>query len=181
MDSITPPQAELACPGLDLRVAAATAVATLRYFAREGGFVRAVHEATDAVLPQTLQACEAGAGAMVLAWRSPTETLCVTPDPERLRELASRLAGEHDGQLIDMSGGLKVVRLHGERIADLLCRLGGRASVPQVGEARRSRLADVPVLAFSVRAGDTCLIVDRGYLPHLLGWCRETLLDFANP
>jgi heterotetrameric sarcosine oxidase gamma subunit len=178
MDSATPPPAELTVPGLDLRVEEGTAVATLRYFARAGRFARAVCEATGGELPQTLEACEASEGRLVLAWRSPTETLCVTADPGQLHELAARLAGEPDGQLIDLSGGLKMVRLRGERIADLLCRLGGAASVPQVGEARRSRLADVPVLAFSVRTDETRLIVDRGYLPHVLGWCRETLADF---
>jgi hypothetical protein len=41
-------------------------------------------------------------------------------------------------------------------------------------------MADVPVLALSVRAGETLLIVDRAYLPHLLAWIRETMLDFAG-
>jgi heterotetrameric sarcosine oxidase gamma subunit len=165
--------------GASLYVEERTGVATLRYFGREGGFARAVRAATGSALPEALAACEACAGTMTLAWRSPTETLCVT-SPERIEELATRLANEHDGQLVDLSGGLKVVRLRGERIADLLCRLGGTASVPGVGEARRSRLADVPVLAFSVRAGETRLVVDRSYLPHLLGWSRETLRDFAG-
>jgi hypothetical protein len=69
------------------------------------------------------------------------------------------------------------VRLTGLGIANLLCRLGGTASVPAPGEARGSRIADVPVLAISVRAGETLLVVDRVYLPHLLAWIRETLLD----
>ena len=77
-----------------------------------------------------------------------------------------------------MRGGLRIVRLTGQRIADLLSRLGGAASVPAVGEARRSRMADLAVLAISVRAGETLLVVDRVYLPHLLAWIRETLLDF---
>jgi len=53
------------------------------------------------------------------------------------------------------------------------------ASAP--GEARRSRLADVPVLALAVRAGETLLVVDRGYAAHLMAWIRETLLDFPDP
>jgi len=102
----------------------------------------------------------------------------VTRNAARLAELAARLADAADGCLIDLSGGVRIVRLTGLRIADLLCRLGGTASVPRAGEARRSRLADVPVLALSVRAGETLLAVDRAYLPHLLAWIRETLLDF---
>jgi len=34
------------------------------------------------------------------------------------------------------------------------------------------------VLALAVRGGETFLLVDRAYLPHLLAWVRETLLDF---
>jgi hypothetical protein len=79
---------------------------------------------------------------------------------------------------VDLSGGVRIVRLTGNRIADLLCRLGGAASVPAPGEARRSRLADVAVLALSINPGETLLAVDRAYLPHLLAWIRETLLDF---
>jgi len=80
--------------------------------------------------------------------------------------------------VVDLTGGVRIVRLTGVRIAELLCRLGGAASVPAAGEARRSRLADVPVLALAVRGGETFLLVDRAYLPHLLAWVRETLLDF---
>ena len=82
---------------------------------------------------------------------------------------------------MNLTGGLQVLRLTGDRIADLLCRLGGTACVPGAGEARRSRLADVPVLALCVRAGETLLVVDRGYAEHLLLWIRETLLDFPDP
>jgi hypothetical protein len=39
----------------------------------------------------------------------------------------------------------------------------------------------VPVLALSVREGETLLLVDRGYLPHLLAWIRETFLDVDAP
>ena len=153
-------------------------VATLRYFDRAGPFADAVRSALGAALPEPLAARELVEGRLILAWRSPTETLCVTRNPARLAELAARLADAADGCLIDLSGGVRIVRLTGLRIADLLCRLGGTASVPRAGEARRSRLADVPVLALSVRAGETLLAVDRAYLPHLLAWIRETLLDF---
>jgi len=68
----------------------------------------------------------------------------------------------------------------GDRLAELLSRFGGTASVPRPGEARRSRLADVPVLALSVRPGEALLLVDRAYAEHLMGWIRETLLDFEG-
>jgi hypothetical protein len=99
--------------------------------------------------------------------------------PAGFSQLAARLAGSSDGCFVDLSGGVKVVRLSGERTADLLCRLGGTASVPRPGEARRSRLADVPVLALSLHELETLLLVERAYLPHVLAWIRETILDFT--
>ncbi len=154
------------------------AVATLRYFDRGGAFARAARAAIGSALPEPLQACDAADAQLILAWRSPTETLCVMRSAARLAELTTRLAPAVEGCVVDLTGGVRIVRLTGLRIADLLCRLGGTASVPAPGEARRSRLADVPVLALSVRAAETWLAVDRAYLPHLLAWIRETLLDF---
>lgn len=157
-------------------------VATLRYFDPTGPFAEAVRAVVGATLPEALAARELMEGQLILAWRSPTETLCVTRSIARLAELTARLSDAAEGCIIDLSGGVRIVRLTGVRIADLLRRLGGTASVPGAGEARRSRLADVPVLALSVRAGETLLLVDRAYLPHLFAWIRETLLDFEpNP
>ena len=151
-------------------------VATLRYFTGEGAFADAVRAATGMALPAILESREEA--QLILAWRSPTETLCVTRSATRLSELAASLAPCAEGCMVELTGGLRIVRLTGLRIADLLCRLGGTASVPLPGEARRSRMADVAVLAISLRAGETLLVVDRVHLPHLLAWIRETLLDF---
>jgi heterotetrameric sarcosine oxidase gamma subunit len=170
---------DMSCSGLTVAVDASLRVATLRYFAHEGAFAEAVHEATGLALPQTLQAVEGPEAQLVLAWRSPTETLVIGAGGAGLSQLAARLARFADGCFVDLSGGLKVVRVSGERGSDLLCRLGGTASVPRPGEARRSRLADVAVLALSVRELETLLVVDRAHLPHVLAWIRETLLDFA--
>ena len=153
-------------------------VATLRYFTRDGLVADVVRGATGMPLPAALEAREEA--QLILAWRSPTETLCVTRSATRLAELGERLAACAEGCMVDLTGGLRIVRLTGLGIAELLCRLGGTASVPAPGEARRSRMADVPVLAISLRAGETLLVVDRVYLPHLLGWIRETLLDFGT-
>ena len=157
------------------------AVATLRYFDREGPFAQAAQAATGATLPEPLALHEAADSQLILAWRSPTETLCLASGHARLAELTVQLAGAAAGCLVDLTAGVRIVRLTGVRTADLLCRLGSSACVPAVGEARRSRLADVPVLALSVRDGETLLVVDRAYLAHLLGWVRETLLDFDAP
>jgi len=166
--------------GLTVRSAEPMQAAALRYFEVGGGFARAVRDATGAALPPVLTAVEAGAGELTLAWRSPTETLLLTPSAARLAQIEEQLAGAGDGCLVNLSGGLRVLRVTGERISDLLCRLGGTGSIPRPGEARRGRMADVPVLALCVRAGETLLVVDRTCTEHLMGWVRETLLDFPS-
>jgi sarcosine oxidase gamma subunit len=155
-------------------------VAALRYFVGDGAFAAAVRELTGLALPQVLQAACTADGQLLLAWRSPTETLCLTDSKARLSDLEAKLTGVADGCLVNLSGGLKVMRVTGERISDLLSRLGGSGSIPRPGEARRSRMADVPVLALSLKAGETLLVVDRAYADHLCAWIRETLLDFAD-
>jgi heterotetrameric sarcosine oxidase gamma subunit len=166
--------------GLSVRVDETLQVATLRYFAPDGAFAQAVHEVTGLALPQTQQALTASDGQLILAWRSPTETLCLAGDSARLAQITARLTGLADGCFVNLSGGVKVVRVSGTRVSELLCRLGGTGSIPRPGEARRSRMADVPVLAVSLTTGETLLVVDRAYAEHLTGWIRETLLDVAD-
>jgi heterotetrameric sarcosine oxidase gamma subunit len=166
--------------GSRVRVDDGLQVATLRHFARDGEFAEAVREVTGLALPQTQQALTASDGQLILAWRSPTETWCLGRDPARLAQFAARLAGLSDGCFVNLSGGVKVVRTSGARVRELLCRLGGTGSIPRPGEARRGRMADVSVLAVSLTAGETLLLVDRAYADHLCGWIRETLLDFAD-
>jgi hypothetical protein len=168
----------IVCAHLVASVEEAMAVATLRYFDPAGPFAETVQAVTGAALPGPLAAAELYGAQLILAWRSPTETLCIARSPARLAELIDRLAGAVEGCAVDLTGGVRVVRLTGTRIADLLSRLGGAASWPAAGEARRSRMADVPVLAVAVRNDETLLAVDRGHLAHLLTWIRETVLDF---
>jgi hypothetical protein len=166
--------------GMTVAAEEAVHVATLRYFTADGAFAAATQAVMGAPLPRPLQAVDLPAAGAILAWRSPTETLCLMNSAERFAALAEHLNGMDDGCLVDLTGGLRVLRVTGERIVDLLCRLGGTASVPQPGDARRGRLADVPVLTLAVRAGEALLLVDRGYAPHVLAWTRETLLDFPD-
>lgn len=166
--------------GLAVRVDQAMCAASLRYFAAEGAFVSAVRDATGVALPKPLEAARSPDGGLILAWRSPSETLLLTPSAQRLGDLEARLTGGADGCLVNLTGGLKVLRITGERPAELLRRLGGTASVPRPGEARRSRLADVAVVALCVEPGEVLLLVDRAYAGHLFGWIRETLLDFTD-
>jgi len=166
---------------LSVQVEEGTEVASLRYFSPGGEFARRAAQAVGAPLPGTQAAISAADGALILAWRSPTETVCVAQEGEALRGLLSGLPASSEGYALSLTGGLTVLRLAGARVAGLLARLGGSASLPAAGESRRSRLADVPVLAIGVpaAAGEVLLLVDRAYAPHLLGWIRETVADFT--
>ena len=175
----TPASGPIVCAGLTVSEEGAPSLASLRYFARDGEFARVLGEATGLALPEPLKVN--ARGDWILAWRSPTETVCLAGADERFAGLCARLAGAAGGCVVDLSGALEMLRLEGARVSDLLCRLGGTASVPLAGEARRSRLADVPVFALCVREGETLLLVDRAYAPHLLDWIRETVLDFIAP
>jgi sarcosine oxidase gamma subunit len=154
-------------------------VAILRYFDSSGAFAQMLRDHLGVAAPEPGRVVRALAPDMTLAWRSPTETVMVAADPAALAALAAALAEASDGCLIDLTGAIKILRLSGRKIPDLLCRLGGTACVPAVGEARRGRLADVAVMALCLDKAQTDLLVDRAYLPHLLDWIRETLLDFA--
>jgi heterotetrameric sarcosine oxidase gamma subunit len=168
---------EVGVAGVSVRVEASAPAAALRYFAPDGAFAAAAG-AAGAALPGALAARDTGR-ELVVAWRSPTETLCLAPSVQRLAQLREALEGAPGGCCIELTGALTVVHLNGERIPDLLARIGGAASLPGAGEARRSRMADVPVLALCVNAPEVLLVVERGYAEHLMGWIRETLLDFG--
>jgi hypothetical protein len=170
-------------PGLEVADDPRVHVATLRYFEPRGPFADAVRVATGAALPAPLVAMSTTLpgsqqrGELVLAWLRPTETLALTADAAVLRELVSRLEGAAGGHIVCLSGGLKVLRLRGARLDDLMARLGSSAA-PGVNEARRGCLAGVPVLSLSVRSGEVLLAVDRAYGGHLLEWIGATLADW---
>jgi heterotetrameric sarcosine oxidase gamma subunit len=178
-------EATIEADGLHVSVERGAHIASLRYFDADGVFAAAVRSVVGTALPGVLQAAMApdssGAGTFTLAWRSPTETLFLCMDGERFSNVMAALADAAEGCIVDQSGGFRVLRVCGERVFDLLARLGGSASAPKIGEARRSRLADVSVLALCVRPDETLLIVDRVYEEHLLTWIRETAADFRTP
>jgi len=167
--------------GLSVRVDESLEVASLRYFAHDGGFAERAAHAAGAALPAAQAAVASPDGALILAWRSPTETVCLARDAAHLQGLLARLPASGEGYAVTLTGAFTVLRLGGARVAALIARLGGSASLPAAGESRRSRLADLPVLAIGVPApaGEVLLLVDRAYAPHLLGWIRETVADFT--
>jgi heterotetrameric sarcosine oxidase gamma subunit len=160
--------------------------ATLRYFDAAGPFAVAVAGVTGTPLPAPLTATALPEDALpgpglVLAWLRPTETLVLSEARAPLAELRERLADAAGGHVVDLTGGLRVMRLRGARVEELLSRLGGGGSAtPGLNEARRGRLADVPVLVVRVRPEETLLVVDRAYAQHLRGWIEATLADWTE-
>jgi sarcosine oxidase gamma subunit len=159
-------------------------VASLRYFDRQGGFAGLVHDITGMILPDSLCALRSAEDrtreTIVLAWRSPTETLMISTS-ETLETLQGAAATLQDGCIVDQRGGALVFRASGEAVADLIARLGGHGSCPAIGESLRTRLADVAVLAVKVQPEETLLIVERSYGPHLMTAIRVSAADLAIP
>jgi heterotetrameric sarcosine oxidase gamma subunit len=160
-------------------------VASLRYFDRQGAFARLVHDVTGVTLPDCLRALGRPADrtpeAIVLAWRSPTETLMIGAAPTLIGTLQRAATTLTDGCIVDQSGGALVFRARGEAVAELFTRLGGQGAGPAIGESRRTRLADVAVLAAKVQPEETLLIVERCYAPHLIGAIRISAADLSIP
>ncbi|HXY97464.1 MAG TPA: sarcosine oxidase subunit gamma family protein [Steroidobacteraceae bacterium] len=147
--------------------------ATLRYFDASGPFAAAVPS------PGPLKATVMQ-GGLVLAWLRPTETLALSEEAALIAELSERLARATGGHVVELTGGLKALRLRGSRVAELLSRLGSAALGLRVGEARRGRFADVPVLVVCVRAEEALLVVERAYGEHLRDWIQATLADWRQ-
>jgi heterotetrameric sarcosine oxidase gamma subunit len=176
-ESLSPVEA----PGVRVSLAQGMHVVSLRYFDPSGAFPRTVQASIGMQLPSRLCATYAsrrtGAERAVLAWRSPTETLLLCDEAALIEQLLVDVATLNDGCVVDQTGGTWVLRASGEGVADLFARMGGQATLPAIGAARRSRLADIPVLALQVQAGEILLIVEHLYLEHMMGWIRASAAD----
>jgi sarcosine oxidase gamma subunit len=173
--------------GLSVQWEHGLSVASLRYFDPADPFAVEVSEVLGGPLPAPLRAQRRvlsieGAGTagsdLVVAWRSPTETLLVTADASCLSRLDTFAANRSDGCLVDQTGGILTLVIAGARAPDLLTRLGSTDAVPALGEARTSRLAELSVMSLCTRPGEILLLVERVYVRHLFGWIRETVADF---
>jgi sarcosine oxidase gamma subunit len=167
--------------GLSVTLRREFKVASLRYFDAQGPIAVAVRSVVGGPLPEVQRAVRypAGAGELILAWRSPTETWLITTDGAAFAAITAALASDSSaGCLVDQTGGLWAWQLCGARTTDLLARLGSKASIPALGEARGSRVAELPVLMLCVKVGEIVLLVERVYSEHLLGWINETVEDF---
>jgi heterotetrameric sarcosine oxidase gamma subunit len=158
-------------------------VASLRYFGRAGSFCGVVQETLGQPLPEPCRATVAAVAGrdaqIVLAWRSPTETLLLCKDRATVAELQARLAGAADGCMVDQTGGICVLRVQGRRCGDLLQRMGAATAIPGLGLARGGRLAEVHVLTACIQEGEFLLFVERVYADHLVEWMRATVADFS--
>lgn len=167
--------------GVRIAAVAEVRVATLRYFDRGGRFGGALKQALGESLPRAQRAVLAAPGQdaeMLLAWRSPTETLLLCASAAAFADLEQRLAGAGDGYMVDQSGGIYVFRVQGERAAEFLQRFAAATSIPALGEARGGRMADLHVLTACVQAGEFLVFVERVYAAHLADWIRATAADF---
>jgi sarcosine oxidase gamma subunit len=182
--------------GLTVRWGHDLLVASLRYFDSVGSYAIEVAGVLGGPLPEPLRAhrripvmvddrAEAVAegaprptSALMLAWRSPTETLLITADATWLAEAGRFTANRSDGCLVDQTGGILALVLEGARASDLMLRLGSTDAIPAPGEARTGRLAELSVMSLCTRPGEILLLVERVYARHLMGWIRETIADF---
>lgn len=174
--------ASIAAPELLVLIDEDVRVASLRYFASvAAGISGSIEAAVRLSLPGALKAtCVSTDGrkeTSILAWLSPTETLLLSTDDLRFEQLAARItvAG---GYFVDQTDGFSVIKLTGKRAEELLVRIGVSDSFPDLGEAKRSRMADISVLAIRVCREETLLAVNRTYTEHLMNWIRVSALDF---
>lgn len=160
-------------------------VASLRYFDACGDFAHLLLGMTGMTLPANLRALCSSADlqpeAVVLAWRSPTETLLITTAPNLIGTIQVAAASSTDGCIVDQRGGALVFGLSGESVPGLIARVGGQGACPAVGESLRTRMADVAVVAVRVLPEETLLIVERSYAPHLMAAIRVCAADLAIP
>jgi sarcosine oxidase gamma subunit len=158
-------------------------VVSLRYFDRRGALAQLLPKIAGTALPDTLRAVrsEATWDAVILAWRSPTETVMISAESGLIDTLQGAAAELADGCVVDQRGGACVFRAGGEAVADLFARLGGQRACPVIGESLRTRLADVAVLAVKLQPEETLLVVERTYAPHLMAAIRVSAADLAIP
>lgn len=168
-------------PGVCVSLYPSVHVASLRHFVSSSDFSDTAQSLLGIPLPDRLCATCASQHTLTnratLAWYSPTETILLCDDAAFITELQAAVTGLDDGCVVDQTGGAWVLRMTGEAVAELFARMGGQGTLPIFGESRRSRLAEVPVLALQVQYGEIILVVERVYAEHLMAWIRASAAD----
>jgi sarcosine oxidase gamma subunit len=156
-------------------------VASLRSFDRNGVLSDTVQSLLGMPVPGRLCATRASqrteANTAILAWRGPTETLLLCGDSLLVKQLREEVSGLSNCCVVDQTGGALALRITGKAAAEVFSRIGGEGSMPMLGESRRSRLAEVPVLAMQVEPGEFILVVERVYAEHVMAWIRGIAAD----
>jgi heterotetrameric sarcosine oxidase gamma subunit len=172
-------------PGVSVELQPRFQAASLRYFELDGAFTRMVRSATGLNVPVELGATHgidaAEQTVTLLAWRSPNETTLLTTNTGLLDALQTAAAALGDGCVVDQRGGLLVLRARGKAVPDLVAKQAGHGAMPAIGEARRTRFADVALLIVKVRAEESLFVVDRIYAPHVMASIRVSAADIDAP
>ena len=169
-------------PGLAVERRREFRIGSLRYFDAAGPLDAVLRDVVGGPIPAPLKSARypiaLSREEIILAWRSPTETVLLTKSADAFGAVALA-AGDHAaaGCFVEQTGGLWAWEVSGDCTNDLLSRLGSLASIPALGEARVSRVAELPVLTLSVREGHVLMLVERVYSDHLTAWIRETAAD----
>ena len=169
--------------GVAVRVDPGAKTASLRYFDADGGFTSRMAEVLGGPIPSPLEAVLhrfADEPDVLMAWRSPTETLVIGGGDARRATIERHASGSTEGCFVDQTGGIVMLTVSGERTGDLLSRLGSNSVIPRPGQAHTARFAELAVTAVCVRPGEVHLLVERVYVRHLVAWIRETLADFRG-
>src|SRR5258706_13255385 len=120
--------AALECDGVSVSIDRGQQIASLRYFDHAGRFAATVGEAVGRALPEPLHAFQIGSATqgsyVILAWRSPTETLLLSTDRAPFDEPERQLPAAPNGCMVNQTGGICVLRAQGEKVGSLLLRLG---------------------------------------------------------
>jgi sarcosine oxidase gamma subunit len=182
MADLTPPFLKVQAPGVHIYSDESVHVVSLRYFDRSSAFSRATTRLIGVSLPEVCHATggTSNFGETILAWRSPTETVLLCDQASSIEQLQTEAERHSDGCMVNLTGGTSVLRLSGEAVPQLFSRMGGQGAYPEVGEARRSRLADLAVFTLQVHAGDVLVLVDLMYCEHLLNWLRAAAGELST-
>jgi hypothetical protein len=171
--------------GLSIHPVTPLWIASIRFFDAAGEYMRGLAGWVGGPMPGPLQVLRHAGnprGTMpdsqiLLASRSPNEILLMCGQARVVAALEDFAAGRGDGCVVNQTGAYRGWEIAGERAPEFWSRLGS-ASLPALGEARMSRVAELTVMTSSVEAGSTLVLVDRLYSDHLAGWMAETLRDF---
>jgi heterotetrameric sarcosine oxidase gamma subunit len=173
--------AAIESPRLVVALEPGLCAASLRYFGADNEFTRWLGDATGLKIPDALRTSHRNGddarAATVLAWRSPTETILLTRDAGFLESLKGGSQAVAGGCVVDLSGGLLTFRARGDAVAALVATKAGSGAMPSMGEARRTRFADVSVMLVKVQPDELWLVVDRIYAPHLMASIRASVAD----